>query len=98
MRQIQEQEMKMKEVEEIKEIIEESKKDLLHQKSHVEHQIKMLERKQQDDKLKDVMIRMQEINYSITLIQNNLNIVWKRAQQVQEEINEVLNAPYPKLE
>lgn len=86
----------MEQIQEIQQAMQKSKQDLLQQKDHIESQIKILERKQQDGKLKDVMIKMQDISHSLTNMQNNLNMIWKRTQQVQEEVNSLLQSTYEK--
>ena len=68
----------------------ESREELSLQRLRIEEKIRKFDRKQIDNKIKDALIKLEEITDSVSDIQNSLNIVWKRTKQVEEELKEAL--------
>ena len=47
-------------------------------------------RRNTDDKIQSCLRKLTEINEAVSDLQNSLNIVWKRTQQVEQELKEAL--------
>lgn len=84
--------LQQKETKKMEEQIE--KKDLLEQKERLDRRIKQAERKEIDDRIISSLRKIQDIRDSVSDLQNSLNIVWKRTQQVEEDLKEALTAAY----
>ncbi len=69
---------------------ERTKNDLIAQKLNVEEEIRLLERREIERALMETLPKLHDLNHSLTAIQNNLNIVWKRTQQIQSEVQHIL--------
>ncbi|OIO80819.1 hypothetical protein AUJ84_02435 [Candidatus Pacearchaeota archaeon CG1_02_32_132] len=70
--------------------IDSLREQLVEQKSHLENRIKRLDDHQNREKLLDSLGKIQDISESLIPLQESLNIVWKRTQQIEEEIKEVV--------
>ena len=67
--------------------------ELKQQKQRIEEKIKRFDRKQIDDKIKESLMKLEDISDSVSDIQNALNTVWKRTKQIEEELKEALAMP-----
>lgn len=70
--------------------IDSLKEQLIEQKLHLENRIKRLDDHQNREKLLDSLGKIHDISESLIPLQESLNIVWKRTQQIEEEIKEVI--------
>lgn len=66
---------------------EELKQKLIAAKSHIEHELKRLDKHDVHVNLISVVEKTREIIDSATRMQDELNRVWKRLEQVYEELN-----------
>lgn len=65
-----------------------TREELLHQKSRIDDKLIKLERQRSNDKIVDALRKLHELNDSISDMQNALNSVWKRLQQIEEDLKE----------
>ncbi len=66
------------------------KNQLIEQKNSLEARIKALEDKENRDLLMGSLQKLNDISESLIPLQESLNIVWKRTQQMDEEMKEVI--------
>ena len=67
--------------------------ELFQQKQRIEEKIKRAERKQIDDRIIDSLKKLGDISDSVSDLQYNINVIWKRTKQVEEELKEILSMP-----
>ena len=67
-----------------------TKQELLEQKIVIENKIKNFEKKETTEKIIDSLKKIQDISESLADLQNSLNLVWKRTQQIEEELKSTL--------
>jgi uncharacterized protein YoxC len=79
---------------EMPEQIETNHEELLGQKALIDHKIKRFERKDIDDRVISSLQKIRDVNDAVSDLQHSLNLVWKRAKQIEEELNEILK-PHP---
>ena len=87
---------KMENIKEIaidKEEILLDKENLLEQRRRIEGKIKRYERKDIDEKIVNSLRNLGDVIDSISDMQYALNIIWKRTQQISEELKEALAMP-----
>ncbi len=65
---------------------EEAKETLAHAKARIEHELVRLEKKDLNDGVRNSLQKMHEITSSLATIQEMLNIIWKRTEQLNEEL------------
>lgn len=68
-----------------------AKQELLEQKSRIEEKIRRLGKQDVNEKITTSLIKIHEINESLSDLQNSLNTVWKRTQQIEEELRFALS-------
>ena len=66
------------------------REDLLKKRQEIESEIKRLERSNMHSQLVNSLSILAEINNQITNAQESLNIIWKRTQQIEEEIKSII--------
>ena len=66
------------------------KTDLIQQKEIIENRIKRFERRHVDEKIKDSLGKLGEVNDAISDMQLSLNLIWKRTKQIEEELKDSL--------
>jgi len=70
-----------------------NKESLLEQKKRIEGKIKRFERKDIDDKIITSLRNLGDVMDAISDMQYALNIIWKRTQQIDEELKKALAMP-----
>lgn len=71
--------------------IEMLKTELRIQKNAIDEQILRLEKKQIKNDLAETLLKIKDISNAIIPLQQSLNIIWKRTQQIEEEINKAID-------
>ena len=65
---------------------EEAKETLAHAKARIEHELARIESKDLNDGIRNSLQKVHEVTSSIATIQEMLNIIWKRTEQLNEEL------------
>lgn len=87
---------KMEDIKEVaidKEELTLNRENLLEQRKRIEGKIKRFERKDIDDKIINSLRNLGDVIDAISDMQYALNIIWKRTQQINEELKEALAMP-----
>jgi len=66
------------------------------QKSYIDEKIRRFERKEIDTKCVDSLRKVLDVKDAVSEMQHALNIVWKRIQQIEEDLKSVLDVPHKK--
>ena len=69
------------------------KENLLGQRKRIEERIKRFERKDIDGKIINSLKKLGDVIDAISDMQYALNIIWKRTQQIEEELKQALIMP-----
>ena len=70
-----------------------NREELSLQKLRIDEKLKRFDRKQIDDKIKESLMKIEDINNAVSDLQNSLNLVYKRTKQVELELKEALVMP-----
>ena len=70
-----------------------NRENLLEQRKRIEGKIKRFERKDIDGKIINSLRKLGDVIEAISDMQYALNIIWKRTQQINEELKEALAMP-----
>ena len=66
------------------------KEYLINEKIRIEEEIKKAEKKELNKNLLDVLSKLEEIEQCISNLQSNINHIWKRTEQLKEEISSLI--------
>ncbi len=66
--------------------MEEVRDSLIEQKNTVEEKIRDLDKTQVKEKIMESLKKINHINESLSALQDSLNVVWKKTQQIEEEL------------
>ena len=66
--------------------MEELRDNLIEQKNTVEEKIRDLDKTQVREKIMESLKKINHINESLSVLQDSLNVVWKRTQQIEEDL------------
>ncbi len=69
-----------------------TKEELLMQKARLDAKLLRIERKEIDDKVISSLRKLEDISESLGDLQNSLNLIWKRTEQVKEELRDSLKS------
>lgn len=65
------------------------KDELLEQKQRIDERLKQVENRSLNEKIIGSLGKLKDVNDSLGDLQNALNLIWKRTQQIEEELNKV---------
>ncbi|NCN99367.1 hypothetical protein COU62_01875 [Candidatus Pacearchaeota archaeon CG10_big_fil_rev_8_21_14_0_10_35_219] len=73
------------------ETIDTLRDELVKQRQSLKRRIKRLDDQENRNQLMESLRKIHDISASLIPLQESLNLVWKRTQQIEEEIKEVLD-------
>jgi len=74
----------------LQQIAKRTKEDVIAQKIYLEEHLRHLERKDIENALRELLPAIHDMHHSIAHMQNNLNLLYKRTQQITEEMENIL--------
>ncbi len=66
--------------------MKEVRDNLIEQKNLVEEKIRDLDKTQVKEKIMEALKKIDNVNESLSALQDSLNVVWKKTQQIEEEL------------
>ncbi len=66
------------------------KEDLEEQRDFIEGKIRRIESKDKRDRLVNTLGQLQDISTALIPLQQSLNVIWKRTQQMETEIKKLI--------
>jgi archaellum component FlaC len=60
------------------------------ERERIEEEIRKVERREMNKKLADSMKKLDEITRSLATLQESLNAIWKRTEQLKEDIKSLM--------
>lgn len=67
------------------------KEDLERQKELIDDRLNSINRKKENDQLIDALSKTRDISTALIPLQQSLNLVWKRTQQIEEDLKKMID-------
>lgn len=67
------------------------REDLERQKSLIEDRIDRIDKKEVSDQLVGALSKIKDVSTALIPIQQSLNLIWKRTQQIEEDLKRLIS-------